>query len=482
MAYTHSFKNDVFVSYAHDDNHFDWVTQFASFLEKELNRQIREKDRNAQPAVVWRDSALPQQGLLSEALKEEIRQSALLLIVLSDNSAKSDWCQYELQSFSQAHGAASFARLFLVEKELVSQWPKSLCKPDGERLLSRSFLQDGSAMPVPIKTHQGAPDPRAEERLRQLGKDILGALWRLRDSGAGAPLPESVFLAPYHDEPLRRQLADRLSQAGVGFRDASSAKTALKVLEEGKFEFFWQILDPYNHFDVPLDLLNEARSRNLELMLWWQPCDPGQVNRVGGDYGGLLRRMLAEGRLSCNSFDQFAAAGIARIKAQPALRGKFPCFVSVRSAPDDPALLEQFGSDLKAAAEPSQIQIHLLRPRPDMSPSQADRFLDTAHGFSFVWGNQDVVKAGLGLHMLLRDGPPPGGAYQAEALACYDPPKPMMELRPGVTLIERYRSPNPAAGDPQIAGFVRRLEAAVLRSNGPLYGSSGSAGDPPDGN
>ncbi len=72
MTYLHNRTHDIFISYAHkDDDPSDWVTNFALFLSKELERQLELKKRGGEKIdpVVWQDHLLPMHGSLSGAKK-----------------------------------------------------------------------------------------------------------------------------------------------------------------------------------------------------------------------------------------------------------------------------------------------------------------------------------------------------------------------------------------------------------------------------
>jgi hypothetical protein len=106
MAYVAGYEHDIFISYAHDDNHAPgnmpgWVDHFQEWLESWLIRR-----RGLSQLSVWRDSRrMRGNTLFDDAIKGAVNRSALFFAFASRNYLKSDYCRDELNWFHQRNGA-----------------------------------------------------------------------------------------------------------------------------------------------------------------------------------------------------------------------------------------------------------------------------------------------------------------------------------------------------------------------------------------
>jgi len=94
---------DVFISYAHIDNQpldaeqQGWITELNTRLNKRLEMFLGES------AVIWRDLKLGGSDIFAAEIEERLRNSRILVSVLSPRYIKSDWCRRELQAFYDAY-------------------------------------------------------------------------------------------------------------------------------------------------------------------------------------------------------------------------------------------------------------------------------------------------------------------------------------------------------------------------------------------
>jgi TIR domain len=106
MAHAAGYEHDIFISYAHDDNHAPgdipgWVDHFQEWLESWLIRR-----RGLSELSVWRDSRrMSGNTLFDDAIKGAVNRSALFFAFASRNYLKSDYCRDELNWFHQRNGA-----------------------------------------------------------------------------------------------------------------------------------------------------------------------------------------------------------------------------------------------------------------------------------------------------------------------------------------------------------------------------------------
>src|SRR5262245_1003247 len=107
---------DVFISYAWNDNVPDanvkegWVSTFRTGLMPALARKRAKRD-----ARFWFDQGdLQRVGHFDDAIDSAVRNSAALVIVLSETYLGSDWCARERRAFIDQHGPAAAKRIFVV--------------------------------------------------------------------------------------------------------------------------------------------------------------------------------------------------------------------------------------------------------------------------------------------------------------------------------------------------------------------------------
>lgn len=94
MPYVPGFTNDIFISFSHVDNWDGWVEEFQKHLRNRL-LQI------GADVTVWRDSKLRGPDVFSEEIFTQLKQSALLVSIISPAGIKSRWCEDERQVFER---------------------------------------------------------------------------------------------------------------------------------------------------------------------------------------------------------------------------------------------------------------------------------------------------------------------------------------------------------------------------------------------
>ncbi|HMI92636.1 MAG TPA: TIR domain-containing protein [Polyangiales bacterium] len=186
MAYVNAYRNDVFVSYAHVDDRAlpgagtGWVCTLVDALKIVLAEQLGR----AEVLAVWRDLQLAGNVSVSEEVLAAVRDSALLLVVLSEGYLASEWCDAERSGFLDLAGAAT-RRLFMVERMPI------------ERARKPAVFQDRKGYPFWQREHDdspahtlGVPAPTAAQpayyqRLNTLGIELANELKRMRRAASG---------------------------------------------------------------------------------------------------------------------------------------------------------------------------------------------------------------------------------------------------------------------------------------------------------
>ena len=120
MGYVVPEKPDIFVSYARvdDDESPDgskgWVNEFALWLLFRLGQKIGRRD----VCHLWMDLQLPSNARLSPEIEAKVRDSAVMIVVISEGYLASDWCKKELGQFLEEEierRSGSGSRIFVVE-------------------------------------------------------------------------------------------------------------------------------------------------------------------------------------------------------------------------------------------------------------------------------------------------------------------------------------------------------------------------------
>ncbi len=120
MGFVHPKKPDVFFSYARvDDNpimgsNLGWVRMFFQRLSFEIDKKL---GRNG-ACHLWMDYELPANARLDEALAAQVRDSAVVVVILSEGYRKSEWCKGEMLGFLmkevERRGTGATSGLFVV--------------------------------------------------------------------------------------------------------------------------------------------------------------------------------------------------------------------------------------------------------------------------------------------------------------------------------------------------------------------------------
>src|ERR1039458_2506488 len=128
MAFVPGYKHDIFVSYAQiDDTPIvegrGWVSTFVERLQRFLAMRLGRADAYS----IWMDRRLSGSEPFSDALLQNIIESAALVIILSPGYLHSEWCRKERNAFLDAIRNRSHAdrRVFVVQTQPTERndWP-----------------------------------------------------------------------------------------------------------------------------------------------------------------------------------------------------------------------------------------------------------------------------------------------------------------------------------------------------------------------
>ena len=228
MGYLSDFDEDVFISYAHNDDDSypqeqrGWVAQ----LDEDLKKRIAVFLDGKKPSV-WRDPDIRPNEDFEQKISTRLARTATLLSIISPSFFQRNWCIRELEAFAnlaeQTFGVQvdeEKSRIFKVEKVPVDRQslPDHLQRtgsykfygPDPERMGSMHEFR-------PLL---GSDDARAYfRRIDDLAQDIAAVLKKMAAKAVGLQAIDTDLPAVYLAETtadveeeaneIRRDLKDR---------------------------------------------------------------------------------------------------------------------------------------------------------------------------------------------------------------------------------------------------------------------------------
>ena len=178
MTSTHAFIDDVFISYRHLDNELldeqgkGWVDNFHERFESVLAEAL-----GYEPSI-WRDPRLPGNVYFADTLEERIKNTAVLISILSPGYIQSEWCIGELREFcglaEQTSGllVGDKMRVFKVIKTHID---REQHPPEFQKQLGYEFYEVDKATKRPVAFGQELGrnrDQRYWSKLDDLAWDV----------------------------------------------------------------------------------------------------------------------------------------------------------------------------------------------------------------------------------------------------------------------------------------------------------------------
>jgi hypothetical protein len=184
MAFLPNFDEDVFISYAHNDDdvfppeQWGWVTRLHQDLEQRVRSYLGCDVR------FWRDCEIRNNEDFSKKIFNRLMRTATFLSVLSPSFLQRDWCKRELESFA-GHAEAKLgilvdeerSRIFKVEKMPVE---RNALPPAMQGTKTYRFYQPDPSQPkrtIELRPLLGGEYLRRYfEEMDELAKDIAALL------------------------------------------------------------------------------------------------------------------------------------------------------------------------------------------------------------------------------------------------------------------------------------------------------------------
>jgi hypothetical protein len=176
------FENDIFVSYSQGDPSGtgksplkDWTDT----LVQKLIGDIHSIDPAFDELRFWMDAQIDPTAPLTKELRDKVKTSGILMVIMSPRYLKSKWCQEELEWFreqirerSNDQGRVFVVRVLPTEK---TDWPDFLLDENGNSLIGFLFYDTATMMPF------GWHDISGEEYVKQLWTLQTALTKRLRE-------------------------------------------------------------------------------------------------------------------------------------------------------------------------------------------------------------------------------------------------------------------------------------------------------------
>jgi hypothetical protein len=182
-----SFNNHIFISYAHADNRSGWVDAFHTSLENWLG-VLGVKAR------IWRDQKLQGADVFSGEILDQLKQSTLLVSILSPNGMLSRWCEKERQKFEQyadANGGFRIGNVVRALKVVMTPADRDAHQPIFDTLGYEFFEKNPHSGRY---DHYLPLDAKFEKQIDRLAQDIKAVLQTLA-SAVPQPAKPAVYVA-----------------------------------------------------------------------------------------------------------------------------------------------------------------------------------------------------------------------------------------------------------------------------------------------
>lgn len=233
MAYLPVFAHDIFISYAHVDDtprwerEQGWVTNFRDALVRQLpGHLVRGKGLDVLKLDVWKDSRkIDGADFYDDTIDMAIRNSAVMISVMSANYFRSTYCLQELKTFcdhSQIAVEFDTGKKSRVIKVIISDISEEKQDPRVVRTNGYKFYGEDKtgAERKFMRTLEGMPDDGYWSTMERLASEVGEVITQMAGRKPTAPAPptgKSVYLTEVTDdlEDVRAEIKEALMQQGI---------------------------------------------------------------------------------------------------------------------------------------------------------------------------------------------------------------------------------------------------------------------------
>lgn len=256
-AFVPGFENDLFLSYAHEDDR-QWMQAFEDELCDGVSRRL------GLPISVWHDTNRLRAGEnWQEAIQQGITTSAAFVAIVSPRYQNSQWCARERNEFRRQFNADQVDRSGRVFKAVKTPWPDNSHRLFLQAIQDVDFFRDDDE-----GRREFTPGSREFKRaMRKLADGVESLLRRMRRGN------QRVHVAWPVEECLTawEQLSDELRSKGfdvqpTGPRDGSFDDKLLKEDMDRAVLSIHMLGSVYDQFSERVALL--AADLDRQMMFW----------------------------------------------------------------------------------------------------------------------------------------------------------------------------------------------------------------------
>ncbi len=226
MGLIPGYENDIFISYAQADNQpplkgkQGWVDFFEELLRSQLNERLGEE------VTIFRDPQLRRFGEFPEQLLQSLKDSAVLVCVLSPRYLKSDWCMWELQQFCENGGKGRIIKVVKTALDDHEQPPQIK-----DVLDNRFYRVDARSRQSTHLTPVVNPDhlPEFFEKVEVIAQHIVELLKKLRQSQRQTTTSAQTTETPKIEAPAEKKQAAAPKQRPRPVQPAQESKPLFRL-------------------------------------------------------------------------------------------------------------------------------------------------------------------------------------------------------------------------------------------------------------
>lgn len=293
--------SDIFVSYAHIDNQpfheekAGWITQFTTHLQYETGRRMGRNEHYS----LWMDFRLNGNDAVTPEIEKQLRESKILLVMMSRGWLESEWCVKELEYFCSVHPDVR-GQIFIVDQDGLprEEKPKQildlLTYPFYEKTPQQQIRQLGYPFPQP--THQSYFD-RVVDLSHQLAEAIRTPTTTVTTPVLAVP---TVYVSPVHDDLFdkRNTLISELHQYGIQVLPKYNRHESKMGASLAQCSLFVQLLDANFAQGIPFSQHLMAVDSGTPVLQW-------RETRLNTDISNLEQHELLNGEtvIACELSD-----------------------------------------------------------------------------------------------------------------------------------------------------------------------------------
>jgi hypothetical protein len=351
MPYLKTFINDIFVSYGrgpkvaegYDQERSRLLAHWSLRLIKDIKYQlmIELKLQKSEDLTIWTDDQIDVSSGLDGALKSNVNNSAILLVIMSNFYLSSEYCRLETSTFKTSFIDQEPKRnqvlVIHTQKTDPASWPNALKSSDGSIPLGIPFYRTGDShdetefspfawgISADADEHYWAAIRKVTFELRKklLSFKATESGSRMRAETAGA----TVFLGYMNEmmqdtrDEIRRDLLDSglIVLPDDTPTDENTLATSLArdldkcsayILASNEYCGLWPKGDPTGYVGAQLRIANE---RKMPLFFWFKN-DSGAA--LKGSYQELLTKLEQSVQIRFSSSNDFCQHIITNVSSQ----------------------------------------------------------------------------------------------------------------------------------------------------------------------